>query len=81
MSDINDTIQVAELKKDVYYLTRMMTDYIQRQDKVNEKQQDILDKLDGYADRGKGSIWILISIGSIITVILSNIPIIKKLFE
>lgn len=80
-SETQNAVQLAILKTKVENLDDILRDYIGRQDTLNKRHQEKLDYLVDMAARGKGSIWILMALGGAVTVLLSNIPIIKKLFS
>jgi hypothetical protein len=68
---------VATMKAEIKHLTDMLHD----QKRVLDKQDRILEELVAMANKGKGSLWMLLAIGGFIGAVVSNISTIIGFFK
>jgi prefoldin subunit 5 len=76
-SDIEMAKDVAVLKEQIKHLTDMMHEL----KRATEKQDHVLDSLIEMANKGKGSLWMLLAIGGFIGAVVSNISTIVTFFK
>jgi hypothetical protein len=60
--------EVAVLKEQV----RHLTDLLEKQERVLHEQDKILKELVALAERGKGSLWMFITLGGLLGAVMSN---------
>lgn len=60
---------VAVLQEKVNHLT----DMLEKQNKVLERQDAVLENLVALANQGKGSLWMLITVGAFIGALVTNL--------
>lgn len=64
-------VQVAVLTEKLKHITQLLENHMQSSTARSDKQQEALNNLVDLANKGKGSIWMLISLGGIIGAVIS----------